>query len=211
MGSIIRLPNDNELNQCVQLIEISGPNLYPYIFSVSGEQLSAVIFNFLHMKGMYSKENIKIGESNGLVQGMCLAYPAKHIRKMALKMLLDIPLYIKTFGMKHLLVMLFRLKLNKYFPKTYDDEYFISNIAVYKEYRGKGIGTSLLETIERDAQKEGILKISLFVEIENNAAIKFYLSNGFIEKGRIELPNKYNRYNLYGFIKMIKEINSSNN
>ena len=88
----------------------------------------------------------------------------------------------------------------------YNDEFFISNLAVFKECRGKGVGTSLLKRAEEEAIEQGLDKLSLYTELDNSNAIKLYKKFGFREVGKVVLPVSYNKYDLFGYYKMLKEL-----
>ena len=109
-------------------------------------------------------------------------------------------------GILNFLKMMFRLKLNKHFPKIKKDEIFISNLAVFEEYRGKGIAVKLLEKAEEMAREQGLNKLSLYVEIDNSHAKRVYEKFGFQEVIKAVLPKGYNKHNLFGCYKMIKVI-----
>lgn len=51
-------------------------------------------------------------------------------------------------------------------------------IALYKEYRGKGVGTALLQAMLKLLQEHGYEKVSLAVQKENYA-VKLYTACGF--------------------------------
>lgn len=63
--------------------------------------------------------------------------------------------------------------------KKNDDEAKIGLIAVDKDHRGKGIGTSLLKAAEKWAHDQELEKISVTTQGENLNAIEFYEKNGF--------------------------------
>ncbi len=52
-------------------------------------------------------------------------------------------------------------------------------------YRGSGIGRALLNAVSRHAREVGVHQLELAVSAENEAAIRFYLAQGFAEAGRI--------------------------
>ena len=55
----------------------------------------------------------------------------------------------------------------------------ISGIAVDKKYRMKGIGKSLLRTVEHDFLANGLEKVTLEVRKSNRDATRFYEKNGY--------------------------------
>ena len=59
---------------------------------------------------------------------------------------------------------------------------FIDDLAVKEEYRGKGIGTQLLETIKERVKTENLDGLELQVNARNTAAKKMYEKFGFTEK-----------------------------
>ena len=93
---------------------------------------------------MLAKEKIVIEEENGRIRGLILAYPASDMKKMAMPMLKSIKGLLRINGLVNLLKMLYRLKLNRHFPGTKNDELFISNLAIFEEYRGRVLLPSCL-------------------------------------------------------------------
>lgn len=55
-----------------------------------------------------------------------------------------------------------------------DNSYYICGMAVFPEYRGRGIGTRLLELAEELAHEEGFDKLSLIVFEQNEGAKRLY-------------------------------------
>jgi ribosomal protein S18 acetylase RimI-like enzyme len=125
---------------------------------------------------------------------------------MAIPILRSIKGLLLINGLLNLLKMLYRLKLNRHFPGIEDDEFFISNLAIFEEYRGKGIAAKLLDKAEEMAIEKGLNKLALYVETDNFHAKRVYEKLGFKEIKKAILPESYNKYNLYGFYKMVKGI-----
>lgn len=68
------------------------------------------------------------------------------------------------------------------FKKVGKNAYIV--MAVLDTYRGKGIGTKLLEHSEHFARAKGMHRIELEVFESNKGAIKLYEKNGFVHEGR---------------------------
>jgi len=66
------------------------------------------------------------------------------------------------------------------------DEGHITNIAVHPEYRGKGIGSRLMEGLIDLAKKNGITSMTLEVRESNLVAQNLYKKFGFKALGRRE-------------------------
>jgi len=61
----------------------------------------------------------------------------------------------------------------------YEESYHLKNIAIKKEYQGKGYGKFLLNHLIEKAKKENKKFVFLEVRISNERAIKFYEKFGF--------------------------------
>lgn len=64
------------------------------------------------------------------------------------------------------------------------DEGHITNVAVGKSYRGKGIGAALVEDFIHTAEEKDLAFLTLEVRVSNKAAIALYEKYGFLEVGR---------------------------
>jgi len=60
--------------------------------------------------------------------------------------------------------------------------YYICGMAVFPEYRGRGIGTQLLMLAEKHAHGHGLPKLSLIVFEQNEGAKRLYERRGYYEK-----------------------------
>ena len=63
------------------------------------------------------------------------------------------------------------------------DEGHITNVAVHPDYRGQGIGKSLISELLYLCEKEGINSLTLEVRKSNIVAQSLYKSFGFVEEG----------------------------
>ena len=65
-----------------------------------------------------------------------------------------------------------------------NNEYYISNVAVYPEFRGAKLGTNLILKMEEEAKSSGAGKIVLDVDIDNEGAIRLYNRLGYSVVGK---------------------------
>ena len=78
--------------------------------------------------------------------------------------------------------------------ETYTDEYYLDSMAILPEYRGKGIGRSLLLHAIEQGKKARCSCSTLIVSIDKPRLEVHYQSIGFTECGSIEFfGHKYNR------------------
>ena len=65
-----------------------------------------------------------------------------------------------------------------------DNSYYICGVAVFPEYRGRGIGTQLMAIAEQQAATKGFAKLSLIVFEQNKGAKRLYDRIGYREIAR---------------------------
>jgi len=68
-------------------------------------------------------------------------------------------------------------------------------IAIKKGFRGVGIGTEMMKTLEEQAKKVGLKVLALSVFANNQHAINLYKKVGFVETGRI--PKRFFKNGAY--------------
>lgn len=61
------------------------------------------------------------------------------------------------------------------------DEAHITNVAVHPEFRGMGIGNTIVEELIKEAKLKNIVAMTLEVRINNISAINLYKKYGFVE------------------------------
>lgn len=83
------------------------------------------------------------------------------------------------------------------------DEGHITNLAVHPDYRRRGIGRLLLETLVRESAKRGIQRLTLEVRRSNLAAQALYRGLGFKETG---VRHRYYQDNREDALIMWKEL-----
>lgn len=194
----IRKAEVSDADIVATLILETGLRFLPLVF---GPHVKLILGRLIKTPGtVFYLDNIYVLEiDEGKVVGVLVAFPGNIIRKRALKT--GIILYqimgfefIKRLG-------IFRLVWMK--NKVRKDEFYISNVAVDRKYRGMGYGSKLMNYAEKLATEYGLHKISLDVENTNNLAIELYKRLGYIGKN-------VKRVNIKGtkfvFVRMVKEL-----
>jgi len=183
-----------------KLILLTGKEV---ILSIFGKYTKVVLkFLYREKNNQFSHEYVNFALYNNKICGMVLSYSFDEKKKIEL--ITGNLLYQKLkFSFFKILPNLIR----SYFviDKIYKGDYYISNIAVYEEYRKLGIGKLLLNFCEENAKRKYLNKIVLEVEKGNANAIRVYEKFGFIRQKELTLKIKDKKFSFY---KMVKRLNS---
>ncbi|MCR8842663.1 GNAT family N-acetyltransferase [Paenibacillus sp. SC116] len=80
-----------------------------------------------------------------------------------------------------------------------NDEYYITTLSVDSKFRGKGIGSKLMDLAEKLARENGFRKCSLTVDASNEKARRLYNQLGYVEQSQFKLMH-------YTFVRMVKSL-----
>ncbi|UHA73528.1 GNAT family N-acetyltransferase [Paenibacillus sp. 481] len=104
--------------------------------------------------------------------------------------------FITFKGIMNVLKNAFNLLKTK---EALDDEYYITTLSVDSKFRGKGIGTKLMDLAEQLAQQNGYRKCALTVDAGNVKARRLYNQLGYVEQNEFRLMH-------YTFVRMVKSL-----
>ena len=63
------------------------------------------------------------------------------------------------------------------------DELDITNVAVFPDMRGHGVGSALMRRLFQEAEERNCFGVTLEVRVSNEAAISLYEKSGFVREG----------------------------
>src|SRR5215212_7778701 len=154
-----------------ELTDYAGHGIPGYLWSRSTEEgqpaIEVGIERILREEANFSYRNAVVAEVDGKVAAALLAYRLPEHSDVNLDELPD---------------LLRRLEeLEQKVPGTF----YINILAAYPEYRGQGLGTSLLEAAHTLAPEAGCEELSLEVFEQNEGAVRLYECNGFREIARL--------------------------
>jgi ribosomal protein S18 acetylase RimI-like enzyme len=148
------------------LYRISSDGVADYVWSTlaePGEDLQEVGRRRYEREGTpFSYENCTIVETEGAVAGMLVAFPMR-----------TDPGRVETDPV-----------LAPYSTLEVDGSYYICGVALFPEFRGRGLGTRLLRLAEIQAQARGLRQLSLIVFEDNAGAKRLYERSGYYELAR---------------------------
>jgi len=194
----IRKAELSDADIVASLVLETGQRFLPLIF---GPHVKLILGKLIRVPGtILYIDNIYVLESDERrVVGAVVAFPGKTVKRRAFKTLLTLFRIMGVELFKRLPNMTLILSRNK----VRNDEFYISNIAVDKAYRGRGFGSKLMKFVERLALNAGVKKITLDVENTNINAIELYKKLGY--RG-VATKRVYIRGQKFVFIRMEKEL-----
>ena len=164
---IFRAARKTDCRMIAKLYSISSDGVADYIWTTlagPGESILDVGQRRYEREGTpFSYENCTIVEVDGGIAGMLIAFPM-HVDPNEPGT--DDPV------------------LAPYAKLEEDNSYYICGIAILLPFRGRGIGSALLQRAEKDAVSRGYDKTSLIVFEENRGAKRLYDRFGYAEVAR---------------------------
>ena len=138
---------------------------------------------------------------NGKVVGLELGYDKEELENQELRGNLAL-FFTSPLSNWWRLIRTIGPVLDDYIQKPACNTYYINNIAISTDYRGKGLGEQLLlHTIER-AQRRDYDAVELDVTAVNEGAIDFYKKHGFVEMFRSGTKALHTKFALSPLIRM---------
>jgi ribosomal protein S18 acetylase RimI-like enzyme len=166
------LPRDGA--DIAHLVLLSAERFLPAVF---GDRIGRAVRRLAAGRGtLFSHAHALVAEDAGRVVGVNLGYSGA--RKVAedpatgLALLLALgPGLLRRLGRL--------LALQRTIGRVAREEWYVSNVAVLPECRGRGIGRRLMEAGEAEAARAGCDRIVLDVETDHLPAIGLYRSLGY--------------------------------
>jgi ribosomal protein S18 acetylase RimI-like enzyme len=195
----IRQATANDALHIVRLVLASADE---FLTAVFGPRIARALEHLASGRGtLFSHEHAWIAETEDVVAGMLLGYTgrekaAQDPRTGAALLISLGPGILARLGR----LMAARSAVSFVSPR----EFYLSNVGVYPEFQGRGIGSLLIGHAERQAAREGAQAIVLDVETDNEGAVSLYERLGFRSDGRrrgIELGGGSSRR--FSFFRMI--------
>lgn len=193
---LIREGKIEDKEDFVNLIIYTGEKLLYTIFDKNVREILKELY--IRKNNQFSFEFTNFAIYNNRISGMILSYSFDDLKKVSINtgyLLIKIMKFDFIKNLEKFIKSFLKLNIIK------KDEYYISNIAVYPEFRGLGIGKELLLFAEKRAKENNLKKLTLDVEKRNKNAIEIYKNFGFI------IDNEFNlnfHENIFSFYKMIK-------
>jgi ribosomal protein S18 acetylase RimI-like enzyme len=195
----VRRGEPRNAEEIAVLILHSAEHFFPAVF---GPRIREGLRALAEGRGtLFSHVHAWIAESDGRIGGALLGYSG--VQKAAEDPATGLGL-LRVLGPGMLLRAGRLLRLQRMIGTVGRHEYYVSNVAVFPELRGKGCGRALMETAEREAREAGLDSVVLDVETDNAAAIRLYERLGFTK--RSETPRLRMEAGAFAFFRMGKSL-----
>lgn len=139
------------------------------------DHIKRLIYMIKRKDNRFSYENIKVLDVEGDFAGLLLTLEGKKFKQDTFKA--DKTLYKMQKGIKEKFKFILLALGYLFYKECNKDEYYISNIAIKEEYRGRDLAKILMEESYKDALNKGYKKVSL--RANNSSLVKFYKELGF--------------------------------
>ena len=198
MSLSIRAARPDDLNVAVPMLRASMGGLANYLFDDPHRTLDQYLADVYKVKGHRFSWTVSfVAEMNAEGVGYLLCYPGRELNGLQIAFLRKFP---SLFGWGDTLRLIRRTWPLLNAPEADHDEFYISNVGVLPEFRGRGYGEQLMAFAEGQARAARLTKCSLAVDETNADAIRLYQRLGYQIvftrrfKGRLaELESGYHR------------------
>ena len=204
-GILIRSGIPHDSNDFARLIMLSSPTFLPAVFGTKASDILKSLF--CHRHNLFSFQHCYFIKVSGRNAGMVLSYDWQTAKRERFKTGLLLLNHMKTQLLTQLSTL---LRTETIMSKVRDGEYYISNLAVYPEYRNLGLGTRLLLKAEDEARKSGASKAVLDVEADNESAIRLYEKIGYTAVRKVEIKAGKETFKFLRMAKLIPSMSGSN-
>ncbi|MDP3730027.1 MAG: GNAT family N-acetyltransferase [Candidatus Omnitrophota bacterium] len=171
---LVRKGRPEDAHHFSELVTLTSPAIFPIVFGSTVKKMMKNLFP--HKRHYYSFDRSFFAEIDGKIVGMAQLH--KLITRKGQTARLSL-LLLKYFKWRLPAKAVNLLKFDRLIKFVAREDCYISNVAVYPEFRSFGIGTKLLAAIEEEAKNIGKKRVVLHAETHNARAISFYERLGY--------------------------------
>jgi len=183
-----------------ELALLAGEQLIPALFGQNALEFWEKAFR--HRKCGFSYEHSWFLDIDDKSVGIAVGYDYQTQKKEELRTFLIILKCLKWTFVKQ------RNELRQsgeIMARTKEGDYYLSNLAVYPEYRGQGYGTVIMDSLEKMASEAGCRRLVLDAEVVKERTLQFYKRRGYeIEEPLPVLKTKMGDFGLYRMVKVLE-------
>jgi ribosomal protein S18 acetylase RimI-like enzyme len=201
----VTLAKIEESEEAAELIYLTAERLFQYLFYPDRQRTMAVLKQLFEMDDNdFSHQNAYIAKLDRQITGLIIFMDRitmkNNHRKMGWKIM-------KAIGIWAFVFRLFRfIRAERMITKISDSTLYINHIAIFNEFRRRGMATHLLGYCEKQAGARSLTRLALDVRVVNVPAIRVYEQFGFQKIQKIESKALNSKFGFGGLYRMHKEI-----
>jgi ribosomal protein S18 acetylase RimI-like enzyme len=158
-------------------------------FMLGGRFLHIIAKAYKRSGHSYSHQNVSFVEHDERIVGMALGFTAEQYHRFSEKPLREAA---GCHAVRMTAVKLLFSPMLRILETIPDGDFYLLAMAVDKELRGEGIGSALMDSVEKRACASGSVRLSLDVSANNTHARRLYERRGMIVSSqwpkRLPLP-----------------------
>ena len=185
---LVRRGKPEDAHHFSELVILTSPYLMPVLFGSKVKKLMTELFP--HRRHYYSFDRSFFIEVDGETAGMAQLHKINMRRREKIRLSL---LLLKYLNWRLPTKIFNLLKSERMVSLVIGNDCYLSNVAVYPQFRSLGLGTKLLERVEEEARSIGKKRIMLHVETHNTRAISLYERLGYKIEQKPPILNIRNR------------------
>lgn len=170
--------NEYDINQISEMVYETDQNLFSTFLDKDPVQAVAKLKKLIESgKNSYGHEHIYLAEDeNGNIQGVLVGFRGDEIGFVQ-----EAKIFKATMTFKDFLKLTFIKPVYDRLTASsiHEDDFYIGNLVVSANLRGKGIGSKIIEQSFELAREKGCKRVLLDVIFENHGAKKLYERIGF--------------------------------
>jgi len=169
-------PSDGDI--AARLLFDSFPKQATFTFGLGdADRAKEILKRLFPIAGhRFSFEYTQTACYQGRIVGLFVGYPGRILGRLDRHLG---RLMFRQYRLRGKLALLIRALPLIFIKEAERDEFLLSNLAVKKSYRGRGIGHMLLAQVDQKARERNLAKVSLMVAIENRGARRLYERYGY--------------------------------
>ncbi len=199
MKNTLTIATPERAREGAELALLAGEELIPALFGSGAERFWECAFR--HRRCGFSYEHSWFLEVDGKLAGIAVGYDYGTRKKEKFRTFLII---LRCLRWAFLRQMAELRQSGDIMARTKEGDYYLSNLAVYPQYRGQGYGTVIMDLVEKMAAKAGCHRMVLDAEDSKDQTIQFYKRRGYeIEEALPVLKTKMGDFGLYRMVKVL--------
>ena len=123
-----------------------------------------------------SHQYATFAEREGDIVGMVSGYTAEQHRRSSREPLKQAA---GRWNLRMRIILVMFAPLMRIIDSIADDDFYLQAVAVDNKFRGEGLGSILVDSLEKQARASGAARLALDVSAKNEGARRFYDRRGF--------------------------------